>query len=97
MPARFAKSAQLLEYDSEIVVGVGMVGFETHSDLQVISGGAELPGLVEEAAEIEMRQGVSGFEFDGAPEAVSRLIEIRLFVIPSPAVDERLGAARVRG
>src|SRR5260370_27958351 len=97
MPARLAESAQLLKYDGEIIVGVGMLRVEAHRDLQVISGSAELPGLVEQAAEIEMRQGVAGFEFDGAPEAVGRLIEIRLFVIQSPQVDERVGAARVCG
>src|SRR5260370_27703487 len=79
MPARFAESPQLLEYDGEIVVGVGMVRVEAHSDLQVISGWAELPSLVEEAAEIEIRQGVAGFEFDGAPEAGGGLIELCLF------------------
>src|SRR5437899_10271230 len=97
MPARLAESAQLLEYDGEIIVGVGMLGVEAHSDLQVISGSAELPGLVEQAAEIEMRQGVARFELDGAPEAVGGRIEICLVVIHTPAVDERLGAGRVCG
>src|SRR5712691_6598133 len=97
MPARFTESAQLLEYDGATIVGVGTEGVQAPSDLQVISGWAELPGLAEEAAEIEMRQGVSRLEFDSSTEAVGRLIEIVLFVIQSPQVDERLGAARVCG
>src|SRR5260370_3172267 len=86
MPARFAESPQLLEYDGEIVVGVGMVGVEAHGNLQVVSGWAELPSLVEQAAEIEMRQGVAGFEFDGAPAAVSGLIEISMFGVHGPQI-----------
>src|SRR5260370_30750284 len=56
MPARLAESAQLLKYDGELIVGVGMLRVEAHRALLVVSRSAEPPRLLRHAARIEMRQ-----------------------------------------
>src|SRR5207245_3822566 len=69
---RIGGTAEVFEDDAEIERRRRVPGTRAESEPIVRLGGAELPGLVEEPAEIHHRVGVSRIELERSPVGVTR-------------------------